>query len=408
MSYQTLETIKYNNRRGYEKEYLKRIEDYSTIVTDLEIYPFSKLTRDLTKKYPLFVVNNHELNMLQERINTRANEINLLVGKLPSPAKASFIKSILINEIKSTNDIEGVRSTRREIEEALENENSNVHKRFSGIVTLYSYLFNEKFKPIENVEEFRQIYDELVANEIDEDNDLDGHLFRSKGVSVYEGENAVHRGNPTEESITEDLKKLIKFMNSEQVPFLIKVMLSHYFFEYIHPFYDGNGRTGRYITCKYLSERLDPLTAISFSHMINDKKNKYYSAFTVTSRPSNCGEGTMFVYNMLDIVADGQIKLLENLKGSERLMIKSAKMLESIKGFANDELKTLYYICQSTFFDGELTDKELSELLEIHRNTLREKISTLVNSGYIERVQYRPAKHRLTEKFLDEINTVVI
>lgn len=315
----------------------------------------------------------------------------------------SFIDNVLINEIQSTNDIEGVRSTRQEIEEALLYVDKKNNRRFTGIVKLYKYLFEEEFTPLTKLEEIREIYNDLVFDEITNDNELDGFLFRKGSIKITQGEKVIHRGNPDEESIVRDLNKFLDFLNSDDFPYLIKVMLSHYFFEYIHPFYDGNGRTGRYITCKYLSDKLDPLTALSFSHMINYHKEKYYKAFDITSRINNCGEGTMFVFMMLDIVLDGQKELIRNLEESKNMLDRTYITLESDSKLNEKEREIMFLMSQSTLFNGILTDNDISEILGIHRNTLRPLVKGLEDKMYIYEAKKRPTIHKLTDTFIKKI-----
>lgn len=405
MKYLELKKIRYQDFNEFKKEYEKRINDYSTIHTDLTIYPFGNFTRITSKKYNLFVVNNHELNMLQEKITTNALSINRILTQLPEVAKQSFVRSVLINEIHSTNKIEGVHSSKKEILKAINNMEKNRKKsRFSGIVKLYFYLSENAFSQISSCHEIRQIYDELVSDEVEDKNKLDGNLFRKESVEIIDGEKVIHRGNPTEESIIKDLDKFINFINSSDFPYLIKVLLSHYFFEYIHPFYDGNGRTGRFITCKYLSERLDPLTALSFSHMINDKKNRYYKAFQITSDEDNMGEGTMFVYEMLKIVYDGQEKLINNLENSMNLLNQASTYIRRHLS-DNDDMKkdVMFLLCQATLFNGYLSDRDIAEYLGFHRSTIDNRLKELKDLGFITQIKKKPSIHAIPDKVLQKI-----
>jgi Fic family protein len=406
MSYISLEKVFYKNRDGYEQELTKRLESYGTVKTNLFISPFSKVTecRDYTKSYNLFVVNNNELLMRQEEIKSNSYKINRLLLSLPEIAKESYVIGTMIDEILSTNEIEGVRSTRKEIQDAMDSRESGSKKRFSGIVRMYTDLYIKDFDPITSLEDIRKIYDEIAKDEIDVNSQLDGELFRKNPVSITHNNKIIHRGNSDEESICKDLISYIDFINNTDIQSLIRIMVGHYFFEYIHPFYDGNGRTGRYIACKYLSQDLDPLTALSFSYMINNKKDKYYEAFEITSIPKNCGEATMFVYMMLGIVIDGQVSLLSKLTESEMLLSKVEEINESRDDLSDDEKKILYLIAQSTFFKGTLEDRQITKLVGKSYSTTKLKIDNLRKKGLIETVKGRPKRHQLSKKLLNYVN----
>ncbi|WP_106450508.1 Fic family protein [Trichococcus alkaliphilus] len=402
--YKPLSVIRYGSIDEYEKEYQMRISSHSTYHTNLEIHPIERGIR-LSPTYSLFVVNNNELTMLQEYIMDNANTINKLSDRLPEVAKKQFYNKVLTDEIMSTNEMEGVRSTRKEVGDAIKvvTLNKKENSRFKGIVKLYYSLYYEDLHPIDDVKEIREIYDTLVSEEIEEKDKLDGELFRAEGVEVHGNRGVVHVGNHTEDTIITDLSKFISFINAKDIPFLIKIMLSHYFFEYIHPFYDGNGRTGRYITCRYLAQKLDPLTAISFSHMISDTKNKYYDAFSITSNKHNMGEGTMFVYHMLKIVYEGQLKLLEELNNSSDLLENSWDMISKFD-FENElDTSILYILCQSWIFKTELMDKEFELHVKNTRYKVNQSLDRLSVGGYIEQTSKRPSAHIISDALAQKI-----
>ena len=85
------------------------------------------------------------------------------------------------------------------------------------------------------------------------------------------------------------------------------------FFENIHPFYDGNGRTGRYILAKYLSRKLDKFSGLVLSQQINHHKQDYYKAFRNTGDHLNRADATFFVETLLTFIKEGQENIIQTL-----------------------------------------------------------------------------------------------
>ena len=106
---------------------------------------------------------------------------------------------------------------------------------------------------------------------------------------------------------------MMDLARSDTIPFLQRAIASHFLFEYIHPFYDGNGRTGRYLLALYLSNDLTLPTVLSLSRTIAENKNEYYKAFTEAEDKLNSGELTFFVYTILGLIERAQESLIEEL-----------------------------------------------------------------------------------------------
>ena len=93
---------------------------------------------------------------------------------------------------------------------------------------------------------------------------------------------------------------------------LSRLVLDTIFFENIHPFYDGNGRTGRYILAKYLSRKLDKFSGLVLSQQINHHKQDYYKAFRNTGDHLNRADATFFVETLLTFIKEGQENINPN------------------------------------------------------------------------------------------------
>ncbi len=115
-----------------------------------------------------------------------------------------------------------------------------------------------------------------------------------------------------EDIIREKLSNLEIFINQDNsLDPLIKLALMHYQFEAIHPFSDGNGRTGRILLLLYLKmEKLLDIPAIYLSEYIIQNKAEYYKKLRgVTER----NDWESFVLYMLDMLETTAIKGLSRL-----------------------------------------------------------------------------------------------
>ncbi|WP_301182149.1 Fic family protein [Listeria ivanovii] len=217
-----------------------------------------------------------------------------------------------------------------------------------------------------SVQQFRKIYDELVADEVEDDCKLDGDIFRKNFAGVQKNGEFTHKGVEPETRIIDYLNRLINFLQNDQMSDLYKYMVAHYYFEYIHPFYDGNGRTGRYLICSLVRKNLDRFSSITFSYIINRHKNEYYKAFEQVSHPFNAGEMTFFCEQMIKFLIEGQKRILKDMNEKEtklNIMLTNIKKLElEHTDLTETDSHILFIITQSWLFSrkyNRITNNDL-------------------------------------------------
>lgn len=292
----------------------------------LEELAHARLTADstfrtgiTTKLGELFIGMPRELTRQLNNVLARERSIAVLWNGIPRIMKHSYIVHAISEEILSTNDIEGVRSTRKEVQHAVETAQHEAAQtthapRFAKFARLYLGLTAEHMQLPQTLDDLRTIYDDVVGDEIADDDRPDGELFRNGDVEIIgAGERVVHTGAHTEARINELLTQMLALMRSEQIPALLAAPTAHFLFEYTHPFYDGNGRMGRYLLALNLQPTLTLPSVLSLSRTIADNRQRYYKAFSSAENPLNHGELTFFVQMLLECIAQAQTELIERL-----------------------------------------------------------------------------------------------
>lgn len=404
----------YYKKKNIDEEYIKRIENPATLITELKINPMKKGNKILDKEYSLFYVNLLEHTLLQEKIVKNSNKINYISNRLPTIAIKEIIMKILSNELYKTNKIEGIESSKSQIYSSLK-ENGKLNKKenkLDGIIKKYKDIMENNFEDTEHIDSlssFRKIYDEMFEDfEKSGNYKLDGKYFRKDTVKVINGlGNIIHIGVNGEEAIEKNIEDLIRFMNRKDIPFLIKASISHFFFEYIHPFYDGNGRFGRYLLSLYLARKLDNLTAFSVSYSISRNLDDYYKSFVEVEDVTNYGEITFFVENILKTIKNGQEMIIELLNDSVMRFKHSMEILDELtKELSEKENIILQIYLQNYLFNDfeELTNIELTSIIgDLTQQTINKYTQELEKKGYLVKIKQRPLTYSLSEKITKKI-----
>ncbi|GGJ76441.1 Fic family protein [Anoxybacillus voinovskiensis] len=399
--YELLSKLYYKAPERYFAEWEKRVNSYGTVHLPLSIKPYKS-----NDEFSCFYVNHQQLDVLHEQLTKQSKQIQTIVHRLPPIAIQQYIQTKLIDELLSTNEIEGIRSTRREMETVIEiivrketAKKRNV--RHLSLMNAYFHLLSGDVPALETVKDIRTIYDRLVREEIKPGDALDGELFRKQAVDVVTATGKIiHRGVYPEKAIQTKLQQLIRFLREHPSPMLYKIAISHYYFGYIHPFYDGNGRTARYISSMYLMQELDFLTALTLSYATNQRKQLYYDAFSEANHPHNRGELTFFCEVFFHIIDRAQHEVLEDLAEKEKKMTKLYALMEKLKMEDETKKNIVFFLGQSDIFGiaGKgLTKKELLSLTGKTEYLVRKALDELHQAGWISFRKRKPMEITLSE-----------
>lgn len=140
------------------------------------------------------------------------------------------------------------------------------------------------------------------------------------------------------------MSNLERFINDPEIcnydP-IIKMAIIHYQFESIHPFYDGNGRTGRIINILYLIlENLQTIPILYLSKYIIKKKTDYYRLLQQLRNNENWEEWLLFFIEGIEITSRETIELISEIK---QLMLEyKHRLRDNYKFYSQDLLNNLF------------------------------------------------------------------
>ncbi len=350
MVYKDLKSLYYGNNEIYVQEYLNRFNSKETIKLNFYI-----------GENQAFFVENAEVMKLAFHVAKLDKEIGELCNELPGVAINQYSKKCLIDEIVITNKIEGVHSSRKEIGEALDvlelqSKSKGKHQRFLSLVNKYLKLIMQEDISLGNCQDIRDIYDEVFLDEVvyeDSTNKPDGEIFRKDVVTVHsETDKIIHKGLTPENKIIESMTQALDFLNDDSVEALFRVCIFHYLIEYIHPFYDGNGRLGRFILSYGISKTLTPLISFRISETIKENISAYYKAFKTCNDQRNLGDLTPFLLMQLEMIFVAMKELKDSLA---KKLATWNKYEEAIERYCDDfALLRLYsFLIQAALFSEQ-------------------------------------------------------
>lgn len=400
VDYIVLSKLFYQNKDAYEQAYQQRFHSEYAVHLDFEV-----------NRNPAFFVQTPEAYQMLTNILRMNTAVSNLCQALPGAAIHQFSRRCLIDEIVLTNSIEGVRSTRKEISDILDElGRKSKGKRFYGLVQKYNMLMTKEELPLDSCQDVREIYNELALTEVaqeEPENVPDGKLFRKGPVSIYSpSQKEIHKGLYPEERIIQAMEQALRFLTDDSCEILCRISVFHYLLEYIHPFYDGNGRLGRFICSYLLAQQLQPVTGYRISYTIKENIKDYYHAFTICNDPLNRGDLTPFLLMFLKIIEESVEKLMGSLQeGFVRLNRNLQKIPELVPD--NDEtLEELYslLIQAALFSEFGVPTEVILKHVNISRSTLKVKLDKIPSKLLVKEKRGRVNYYALNVQELEKEN----
>ncbi len=266
-------------------------------------------------------------------------KFNGTLMNLPNPNL--FLDTIYLQEAKTSSEVENIITTNDELYKSLVAD-KNVENTATKEVLNYKEAL---WQGIEELKTKPFISTNLCVKIVQRIKQSNASIRVTPGTTLSNARGEVIYTPPIGESvIREKLANLERFINddSDGIDPLIKMALMHYQFEAIHPFTDGNGRTGRILLLLYLklSGLLDNPAIYLSDYIIKNKTRYYRSLQGVTER----NEWEDYILYMLDMIEETSAKGLGRLSEITTVMAETADEIKKKlpKIYSKDLLDALF------------------------------------------------------------------
>lgn len=329
-----------------------------------------------------------ETKAVLKRLNQANRRLAELKGvALTIPNENILVSTLTLQEAKDSSEVENIVTTQDDLYKgAAESMSDFVANAATKEVLNYREALQHGFRLVKE----KGVLTSSVIKEIQAMLEHNSAGFRSvPGTALKRSDGkTVYTPPQDKQTILELMDNLERFINDECISDLdplIKLAIVHHQFESIHPFYDGNGRTGRIICVLYLvlTGRLD-LPILYLSRYITHNKGEYYRLIQAIrdKNDDNAAEWEAWILFMLKGVEETAIETTRLVKGISKLMAEFKSILRPKFGkqYRHELLNNLFF---HPYTKVEFLEKELA----ISRPTATRYLNGLVETGLIDKVR---------------------
>ena len=184
---------------------------------------------------------------------------------------------------------------------------------------------------------------------------------------------------PPSAIVPKEMTEFIDWFNASRASesILVRAAISHVYFESIHPFEDGNGRLGRILVEKVLSQGVETPVLMEISKVLERRKKDYYAALERCNR-------TLDVQHWVEFFADVILQAQEESMNLLYFLIEKSKMLTALSGQLNPRQKKVLLRMFSegpNGFSGGLSAENYIAITKTSRATATRDLMDLVQKG---------------------------
>ena len=331
-----------------------------------------------------------EYDLETKKILKQVNKANRKLAELKGvaqtiPNERILISSLTLQEAKDSSAIENIVTTQDDLYRAgLDFNHQNINAAAKEVL-FYREAINEGFRMVRNknilsLNDIKRIQQILEQNSAGFRTTPGTQLKRSSDGAV------IYTPSQNGDDIIKYMANLEQFINNEQVSHLdplIKMAIIHHQFESIHPFYDGNGRTGRIINILYLviTGLLD-LPILYLSRYVTRNKGEYYRLIQAirdknTDNAKEWETWILFILKGIEITAEDTISLVKNI----------GKMMDEFKHSIRPAFggKYNHELLNGLFYHPYTKIEHLVANMQVSRQTASKYLDKIVTLGLLQK-----------------------
>lgn len=330
-------------------------------------------------------------------------ELNGVAETIPN--EVIILNTLSLQEAKDSSAIENIITTHDELFSS-----DNIAQQFASSAAKEVYNYASALKEGFSIVREKQL---ITCNQIIE---IQSILEETKsgfrklpGTALKNGETdeTVYTPPQNHDEIATLMGNLETFMNDDSltdIDALVKMAIIHHQFESIHPFYDGNGRTGRIINILYLvKEDLLHLPILYLSRYINQNKGNYYHLLQETRITQNWEPWILFI---LEAVEQTSIQTTGIIRGIKKLMMDYKQKIRTNlpKIYSQDLINNLFkhpytkidFLVQDLDITRQTASKYLDQLIELKLVTLHKigKENFYINTALFDFLHNAPQQFK--------------
>ena len=282
--------------------------------------------------------------------------------------KHQLLQSFLIREIQATGAIEGIQSTLDDILYLLKSKKKIKNKKIISVTNAYSILLDQTVKVPENLQDIRDLYDRLMKEAARKKDLPYGEYFRKGYVYINNGLKTVHRGFYPEQAVNRGMSEFLNLYNDSSKEIFERMILTHYMIEAVHPFYDGNGRLGRFLFTLGLYAKTGSYLSFSVASAFNQKRSAYYKAFNEAQHEHMSGSLNSYFEDISFILHSYFESLNKELQEKKRQI---DSFTVSSSEFTKSEQKILKMLAEAALLsEFGITNNEIIEHGDLSKRTV--------------------------------------
>lgn len=320
----------------------------------------------------------------------QANKANRKLAELKGvaqtiPNERILISSLTLQEAKDSSAVENIVTTQDDLYRAGLDAGFTLIGAATKEVLFYREAINEGFKLVRNkniltLNDIKRIQEVLEQNSAGFRTTPGTQLKRSSdGAVIY---------TPPQDGqlIVELMSNLEQFINDDElcpIDPLVKMAIIHHQFESIHPFYDGNGRTGRIVNILYLvTSGLLDLPILYLSRYITHNKAEYYERIQAIRNATGDNsaqweEWILYMLRGVEQTAEGTITLVKNIGN---LMTKYKNIIRPAFG-----RKYSHELLNGLFYHPYTKIGHLESNMQVSRQTAAKYLDKLASLGLLQK-----------------------